>query len=118
VTYRVAVAVAASLLLASIGCSGSAPEDGQAQPVEVAREHRGTQQLWSYDLSDRAIRDRTLDDLWRIGVLCLGWAPEVPEGAEKAAVCARLLDAKYRQVGDIGEPERLDEIGYTDAPEH
>jgi len=71
------------------------------------------QLLWSFDLSEDATERMTLEDLWSVGVKCRLWPADIPAGSDRSAVLERLLEAKYRFVGDHGDEEDLEDMGYS-----
>ena len=115
----VAGLLVALVLVPGPGCSEpAAPEaiaDAEgpgATPAEAGERRPRPDLLWSFNLSDDAVGRMTAGDLWEIGVECLAWSEEVPEGISKATVRERLMAAKYRDVGDYLGGDDSWESGY------
>lgn len=56
--------------------------------------------FWNVDLSEEAVAERTLEELWALGVEHLDWPAEPPAEATKEDVHWRLLDAKIQGLDD------------------
>ena len=59
--------------------------------------------LLEVDLSDDRVRDLSPQQLWNLGVERLGWPRDRPANLSKDELHHRLLDAKYRHVGDFDD---------------
>ena len=94
---------------------------GEAEPESPTQQLSGSDQpaahdLWDLNFSDEHVAKMTRDDLWRIGVERLGWPQQMPDDADKAALHQRLLEAKYKGVGDFPglDLEHLQRLGYVE----
>jgi len=90
------------LLVAQLaGCAKPAPEEVEPLPPLPAVDEPRPDLLWAFDLSDRATERMTAEELWQIGAECRLWPADMPAGTAKAAVIERLMQEKYRHVGDF-----------------
>jgi hypothetical protein len=102
------------LLLAGLGALAGCEDDGSRAPAsedasaEIPRARReGSAQLLAVDLSDEAAAGMSREELWALGASLLGWPEEAPPEITKEEVHGRLLEAKYRYIGDFGYGEGL-----------
>ena len=107
--------VVVSLLLVGLCCCGDSGEESSAPqgPNEQEKETSNHSEqagsvgsadlpaLMSVDLSEETVAGMTLDQIWTIGVELLGWTRELPPDATREGVHQRLLEIKYRDVGDF-----------------
>jgi hypothetical protein len=105
--------IAAGLCAPLLGaCGGGEPQvpeppAGAGVPAEPPSRARPAEDLLRVDLSDQAVAALSTEELWKLGVLHLGWPQELPAGATKDEVHQQLLQGKYRDVGDFGYGDRV-----------
>ena len=95
-------------------CERDEPRDAPAAAVPAQEQvagpprprPRASEELIGLDLSDEAVAELTVEELWELGVRHLAWPPERPAGATKNELHQRLLEGKYRDVGDFGYGDR------------
>ena len=96
-----------TLVLLGPACSDDEPSAGEESREEASgaapRSHPGW--AWDVDLSEEGVEGLTLEELWNVGVRHFGWPATVPSDATKDEVHQRLLDEKYKDVGDFGYVE-------------
>ena len=92
------------LALALGGCDSEG--SGVAPPAETmtapsARPYT-SELLRAVDLSDEAADGMSREELWSLGARLLAWPAEPPADVTKEEIHRRLLEAKYRDLGDWG----------------
>ena len=106
----------------ALACSDTPPEASppEVRPpehVDIVDSMPRPDLLWTVDLSEYAVDQMTHDELWSLGLEFLRWPEDRPESAVKAETSARLIAAKFHQVGDIGYSNDLgyfgDGVGYS-----
>ena len=108
---RTQTAIAFAMLLGS-ACGEPEPEPPPQQPP--ASDQPNAPEFVDFDVSDEAVEKMTREDLWKIGTFWLDWPQEMPADADKTEIHQRLLEAKYRGVGDFPGPEYLQDLGYEE----
>jgi hypothetical protein len=107
-----------ALALAGCGSDGvEAPPPPEA-PVKVAGARPSSSALLlDVDLSEAAAAGMSREELWALGARLLAWPAELPADVTKEEVHRRLLEAKYRDLGDFGYTDRPTRgTGYLDSP--
>lgn len=97
------------------GTRAPEPTAGAQVPAEPPSRARASEDLLAIDLSEGAVAALSAEELWELGVRHLGWPAGLPAGATKDAVHQKLLQGKYRDVGDYGYGDGDDGYG-DDAP--
>ena len=101
------------LALAALAACGGADGPAEEPALRLRGHPTGVPPLLAVDLSDEAVTEMTLGQLWAVGVELLGWPHELPAEATKEGVHQRLLEIKLADVGDFSD-EGYGDAGYTE----